>query len=81
MVMAIRCQYFFVLENYIGNTKPKDMNFNKASLWLQLHNMLEPKRVGTMVGNTIGHVEEVDANEDGVGWFKQLWIKVIIDLC
>lgn len=59
------------------------MNFNRASLWLQLHNMPlggMNRRVGTRVGNTIGQVEEVDVDEDGVVWGKQLQIKVSMDL-
>jgi hypothetical protein len=38
------------------------------------------KEVGTLIGSTMGSVEEVDTNFDGVGWGEFLRVRVSLDL-
>ena len=37
-------------------------------------------KIRTMIGSSVGHVEEVDMDEDGVGWGKFLRVKIRVDL-
>lgn len=46
------------------------MKFDRASLWIQLHQLPlngMHRIVGEMVGNSLGSVEEVEVDEDNVG--------------
>jgi hypothetical protein len=36
--------------------------------------------IGTMIGSSIGQVEEGETNEDGVGWGQFLRVKIRMDL-
>lgn len=72
----------FVIEDYNGKTKPKEMSFNNASFWLQLHNMPlggMNRWVGMKLGSSVGLVEMVDVDEEDIGWGRQLQVKVRID--
>lgn len=73
----------FVIEAYNGKTKSKELSFHKASFFMQLHNMSlggMNRRVGMKVGNSVDLVETVDADEEDIGWGKQLRVRVQIDL-
>lgn len=35
---------------------------------------------GEQIGRSIGIVEEVDVDEDDVGWGNFLWVKILLDL-
>lgn len=37
-------------------------------------------KIRTMIGSSVGHVEEVDMDEDGVGWGKFFKVKIRVDL-
>lgn len=59
--------HIYVIEPFDGYTQLKDMKFDRASLWIQLHQfsfMTMSRKCGEHVGRTIGEVELVDVDED-----------------
>ena len=38
------------------------------------------REVGRKIGSSVGIVEEVDTDGDGVGWGEFLWVKIRVDL-
>lgn len=66
----------FVFKQFDGLTPPKNMRFDKASLWLHLQQLPlmggMHKIVGEKVGNSMGEIEDVEVEEDDVGWGKKL---------
>lgn len=75
--------HIFVLEHFDGLTLPKDMRFDKASLWLhllQLPLMGMNRIVGERVGSSLGEVEKVKVEEDDISWEKKLRVRVKLEL-
>lgn len=67
--------YIFVLESFDGLTPPKDMRFDRTSLWLYLYQLPilgMHKIVGEKVRKSMGTIEEVEVDEHHVGWGKKL---------
>jgi hypothetical protein len=38
------------------------------------------REVGFKIGSSVGEVEEVDTDRNGIGWGEFLWVKILIDL-
>jgi hypothetical protein len=36
--------------------------------------------IGNQIGSSVGHVEKVDTDDNGVGWGQFLWVKIRVDL-
>lgn len=73
----------FIIEAFDGIMQPRAMMFDRASLCLQLHQlplMGMNKKVGEKVGSALGVMEEVEVEEDDVGWGKYLRVRVNLDL-
>lgn len=54
-------------------TPPTQMSFTQAAFWIQIHNMplvCMNREVGINIGASLGEVEAVEANGDGIGWGK-----------
>jgi hypothetical protein len=71
------------LLDFDGITPPSQLNFEKAAFWIRMYELplaCMGKEVGQQIGATVGEVEEVEADEDGVGWGEYLRVRVVIDL-
>jgi hypothetical protein len=76
-------KHLVVLKVFDEMTPPTQMSFTQAAFWIQIHNMplvCMNREVGFNIGASLGEVEAVEANGDGIGWGKYLRIKVSIDL-
>ena len=59
----------FAVEDYDGLTTPSKFSFDKAAFWLRVTNLpLACMTVGHQIGSSMGHVEEVDVDDGGMGW-------------
>jgi hypothetical protein len=73
----------FSIEDFDGRSSPAEINFFQAAFWVRMINLplaCMGKEVGHQIGATMGTVEEVDTNEEGIGWGKSLRVRVKIDL-
>lgn len=73
----------FVLEQFYGLRPLKDMEFDKASLWVQLHQLPlfgMHRIVHEMVCNSLEKIEDVEVEKGNVGWGKKLYMRVHMDL-
>jgi hypothetical protein len=54
-----------------------------ASFWVCMFNLplaCMSKEMGKRIGASVGTVEEVDVDEDGVGWGEYLRVRITLDL-
>ncbi|KAL5549099.1 hypothetical protein UlMin_004330 [Ulmus minor] len=61
----------------------KKMSFSKAPFWIQLHNIpvfCMSKTVGSILGNMVGLVQEVECNQDGLCLGTFIRVRAIIDI-
>jgi hypothetical protein len=69
--------------DFDGVTLPSQLDFDKAAFWVQMYDLLlacMSLEAGNQIGATVGKVEEVDVNDEGVGWGKYLQVKIMLDL-
>jgi hypothetical protein len=60
----------FSLANFDGLIPPTQMNFDTVGLWVRMYNLplaCMGRETGRSLGETIGHVEEVETDDDGCG--------------
>lgn len=72
-----------VLQHYDGMTQLAELCFNHEAYWIQLQNLplgCMTREVARSIGDSVGVVEQIDVNSEGVGWGKFLRIKTLIDL-
>ena len=76
-------KYLVALHKLETDEQVKTVNFNKASFWVQIHN-LPPRRmtkdVGVSIGRTLGEVEDVDMGEEGKALGRCIRVRVKLDL-
>ena len=68
-----------VLENYDDHTNLKEINFNWCPFRVQVYGLLlgmMTKKIGLMLGESIGDVEEVDTDGEKLAWEKYLRVRV-----
>jgi hypothetical protein len=73
----------FAVEDYDGLTTPSDFQFDKAAFWVRMSNLplaCMNLTVGHQIGSSMGHVEEVDVDDGGMGWGEHLRVKITLDL-
>lgn len=73
----------FSVEEFDGLTPPTQIVFEKTTFWVRMLNLplaCMRKDVGTLIGSTMGLVEEVDTDIDGVGWGEFLRVRIQLDL-
>lgn len=73
----------FSVEDFDGLSSPSEIDFEHAVFWVRMHNLplaCMGKEVGVQIGATIGLVEEVDTDVEGVGWGEYLRVRIRIDL-
>jgi hypothetical protein len=59
------------------------MEFEKASFWVRMLNLslaCMSEAMGVQIGSSVGQVEEVETEEDGVCWGEYLKVKIQLDL-
>ncbi|KAL5548427.1 hypothetical protein UlMin_003658 [Ulmus minor] len=72
-----------VLEEPTGVGHYLKMSFSKVPLWVQLHNIpvfCMSKTVGSILGNMVGLVQEVECNQDELCLCTFIRVRVIIDI-
>jgi hypothetical protein len=73
----------FLVEDFDGRIAPSAIPFKKAFFWVRMKNLplaCMGRDVGFKIGSSVGEVEEVDADKDGIGWGEFLRVKILIDL-
>jgi hypothetical protein len=73
----------FVVEDFDGVTPPVEIDFDKVALWVRMINMplaCMCKDISFQIGASIGTVEEVDTDEDDIGWGEYPRVRIQIDL-
>jgi hypothetical protein len=71
------------VEDYDGLIPPTQMGFDTAAFWIRMFDLpldCMSNDVGQKLGETVGEVEDVDTNADGVGWGKFLRVRIRINL-
>jgi hypothetical protein len=71
------------LSEFDGGIPSSLWNFTSSPFWIQIHDMpliCMTKAIGSKIGKSLGILEEVDSNEDGVEWGSVLRIRMIIDI-
>lgn len=61
----------FSMEEFEGITPPSQIAFESAVFWDWMYNLplaCIGKEAGYQIGSTVGVVEEVNTDKDGVGW-------------
>jgi hypothetical protein len=73
----------FSVADYNGDIPPIQMDFEKVAFWTRMFNLplsCMSEAMGVQIGNSVGFVEEVDTEEDGVGWGAYLRVKIRMDI-
>lgn len=71
------------LADFDGLTPVAELEFEKAAFWVRMYNLplaCMSKAMGTRIGASVGQVEEVDVDEEGVGWGEYLRVRIVLDL-
>jgi hypothetical protein len=67
------------LVNFDRLTPPAELEFDKAAFWVPSLACMS-KEMGIRIGSSIGKVEEVEVDVDGVGWGEYLRVRIVLDL-
>ncbi|XP_059455041.1 uncharacterized protein LOC132185261 [Corylus avellana] len=73
----------FAVEDFDGVTPQAEIEFEKVAFWVRMLNMplaCMCKDVGLQIGASLGSVEEVDTDEEGIGWGEYLRVRIKLDL-
>jgi hypothetical protein len=71
------------LVDFDGLTPPAELEFDKAAFWVRMYDLplaCMSEEMGVRIGSSVGKVEEVEVDEDGVGWGEYLRVRIILDL-
>lgn len=73
----------FSVEDFNGAIAPAHMVFDKASFWVRIFHLplvCMCETMGIQIRSSMGQVEEVETEEDGVGWGEYLWVRIRLDI-
>jgi hypothetical protein len=73
----------FAVEDFDGQSSPSELTFTKISFWVRMFDLplvCMGREVGKKLGETMGTVEEVDADLDGIGWGEYLRVRIQMDI-
>lgn len=73
----------FSIAEFDGITQPAKIEFEKVTFWVRMFHLplaCMGSEVGFQIRSSMGTVEEVETNEDGVRWGKYLRVRIILDL-
>jgi hypothetical protein len=71
------------LADFDGMTPPTALEFEKAAFWVRMYDLplaCMSREMGMRIGSSVGEVEEVEVDEDGVGWGEYLRVRIVLDL-
>jgi hypothetical protein len=71
------------LSEFDGGIPSSQWNFTLSPFWIQIHDMpliCMTKAIGVKIGESLGTLEAVDTDGDGVEWGSVLKIRVTIDI-
>lgn len=72
-----------LIEDFDGSAQPSDLAFNQVAFWVRMVNLplaCMSKGIGRKIGESVGTVEAVDTEANGMGWGEFLRVKIRIDL-
>ena len=86
--VLLRQPWFFnksllVLENYDDHSKPEDFKLHWCPFWVQIHGLplgMMIEKIGLILGESIGDVEELDVDNDKLVWGKYLRVRVLLNI-
>jgi hypothetical protein len=73
----------FLVKDFDGRIAPSNLNFDRVSFWIR---MLElplacmGRQVGLRLGSSVGTVDEIDTDKEGIGWGEFLRVKISLDI-
>jgi hypothetical protein len=73
----------FSVEDFNGTIKPMKMEFENASFWIHMFHLplaCMSETMGVQIGSSVVLVEEVEIEEDGIGWSEYLRVRIRLDL-
>jgi hypothetical protein len=76
-------QFILALSEFDGSIPSSQWEFTTSPLWIQIHDMpliCMTKAIGSKIGESLGILEEVDIEGEGVEWGNVLQIRVITNL-
>lgn len=73
----------FFVEEFDGLTPPNQIDFEQVIFWVRMFGLLlacMSQAVGATIGATVRVVEEVDTDDEGIGWGEFLRVRIRMDL-
>jgi hypothetical protein len=73
----------FAVEEFDGYTSPSKLNFDTSAFWIRIYDLplvCIGREMGFKLGTTVGKVEEVETDDDGVEWGEYLHVRVHVNL-
>lgn len=73
----------FLVEDFDGTIPPSKYTFEKAAFWVRMIDLplgCMGQAIGRRIGETVGAVEMVDTDANGIGWGEFLRVKILLDL-
>jgi hypothetical protein len=73
----------FLVEDFDGSVPSSKFTFEKAAFWVHMINLplgCMGRDIGRKIGETVGEVELVDADDEGIAWGEFLRVKIVLDL-
>ena len=81
--MVFRREYFCSMADFDGVTALAMIKFEKVPFWVRMFDLplaCVGADIGHQIGSTMGFVEEVEIDENGMGWGQYLQARTSIDL-
>ena len=72
-----------ILSSFDGKSKPEEVNLQWCSFGVQIHGLslgLMIEKIGTVLGELIGDVEEIDAKSGQMAWGRYLRVRISINI-
>jgi hypothetical protein len=73
----------FSVEDYNGLIAPDRMEFSKVLFWVRMFHLplaCMNETMGVKIGSSVGEVEEVETDVDGIGWGEYLRVRIKLDI-
>lgn len=73
----------FSIQDFDGLASTHDLHYSMESFWAQLHGLpfgCMNCQVGEHISSSLGTVEQVDVDQNGIGWGQFLRVKVAFNI-